>query len=70
MHIGSCMDAGDCAGNYFWEYMPLDIFFKDCPEGEVAASCNTNTYYPVDGWLYDHRTTLKVTDPEFAFWIS
>ena len=67
LHIGSSMDAGDCAGNYFWEYVGLNDYFKACPDGEenVTSSCNDGTLYPVDFWLYDHRTTLAVTDPDF-----
>merc|ERR1719476_1169634 len=49
LHIGKCMDAGNCAGNYFWEYVSLNTYFQSCPEGaeNVQASCNDNPYYPV-----------------------
>ena len=69
IHPGKCMVAEECAGNYFWEYMGLNTFFKSCPNGpeNVTSSCNDNPYYPVDMWLYDHRTTLTVTDPDFVF---
>lgn len=65
LHVGKCKDAGNCSGNYFWEYVPIETYFQSCV-GNITASCNSNTFYPVDFWLYDHRTTLTLTNPDFS----
>jgi len=66
MHVGGCTNSTICPYDYFWEYLPIQEYFTDCPEGEYSESCNSNTLYPVDFWLYDHRTTLTVTNEDFA----
>jgi len=66
MHVGACTNSTICPYDYFWEWLPIQEYFTDCSEGEYTESCNSNTLYPVDFWLYDHRTTLTVTNEDFA----
>jgi len=66
MHVGACTNSTICPYDYFWEYLPIQEYFTDCSDGEFSESCNSNTLYPVDFWLYDHRTTLTVTNEDFA----
>ena len=44
----------------------MDEYFNSCGEGQNLTECNSNTLYPVDFWLYDHRTTLTVQNEDFA----
>jgi len=55
-----------CPFDYFWEWLPIDEYFTDCAAGGVSESCNDKTLYPVDMWLYDHRTTQTVANTDFA----
>lgn len=68
LHVGSCARTNStiCPFEYFWEWIPIGEYFTDCDEGEVSISCNNNTLYPVDFWLYDDRTTSSVTNENFA----
>lgn len=65
MHVGACTNKTLCPHNYFWENVPKAQYFTGC-ESNITESCNEETLYPVDVWLYDHRTTLSVKDPDFA----
>ena len=68
IHPGKCIEAGECVGGNFWEYVPINSYFTSCgpfPEN-ITESCNDDPLYPVDMWLYDHRLTFKVPDPDFA----
>jgi len=58
LHPGeTCItNATSCTHTYFWEYVSIDKFKLD----------STEPLYPVDFWLYDHRITAAVTDPDFA----
>jgi len=62
-HVGKC---DDCSGNYFWEYIPLGNYFQSCADGNVTSNCNHDPLYPVDFWLYDHRTTMILNSPDFT----
>ena len=65
LHV-NCNQAPDeeaCPLGYFWETVQTPKYFGGC-EGDLAG-CADNVMYPVDFWLYDHRTTLYVTDPSF-----
>jgi len=66
MHVGGCTNETTCKYEYFWEYIPIDEYFNSCEEGQNLTDCNANTLYPVDFWLYDHRTTLTVQNEDFA----
>jgi len=66
MHVGACTNSTICPYDYFWEWLPIKEYFTDCAEGEYTESCNSNTLYPVDFWLYDHRTTMTITNEDFA----
>lgn len=66
LHTGKCFNEGICGGNYFWEYMAKETYFQSCPAEGIAAECNDDPFYPVDMWLYDHRTTMMVTEPSFT----
>lgn len=61
MHYGKCTSS-NCTETYFWEYLPIDEYFP-CKD---RSSCVDETLYPVDFWLYDHRTTSTFTSDEFA----
>jgi len=63
LHVGSCEDEG-CQYEYFWEWIPKESYFRGCPADAIVEGCNDDPLYPVDFWLYDHRTTLSVTEPE------
>jgi len=39
-----------------------DEYFLDCPAGQPAESCNNNTLYPVDFWLWDSRSYINVVE--------
>lgn len=64
LHPGSCT-AVNCTQEYFWEWIPTDALFPNCAEGQSYAECSDSPLYPVDFWLYDHRTTLDFTSNEF-----
>jgi hypothetical protein len=64
LHVGSC-EAVNCSQNYFWEWIPTKELFPDCADGQSFSQCNDNPLYPVDFWLYDHRTTLNFTSNKF-----
>jgi len=66
LYPGGCTNTTACQFDYFWEKLPIDEYFTNCAESVVSADCNDNTLYPVDFWLYDHRTTLSVTNIDFA----
>jgi len=66
MHVGACTNKTVCPFDYFWEWLPIDEYFTGCAAGDVSESCNDETLYPVDMWLYDHRTTQTVTNEDFA----
>jgi len=51
---------------YYWETVSTGRYFGSCSEGQEYSTCNENVLYPVDFWLYDHRTTQFVTNPDFA----
>jgi len=65
LHNGACSNKTACPDNYFWEYVPKEEYFNGC-DGDITADCNDNVLYPVDVWLYDHRTTLSVKNEDFA----
>lgn len=60
LHPGSCT-AANCTQNYFWEWIPTDALFPNCAAGQSYSECSDSPLYPVDFWLYDHRTTLTFT---------
>lgn len=64
LHPGSCQ-AANCSQNYFWEWIPTKELFPACANGQLTSECSDNPLYPVDFWLYDHRTTLTFTSNEF-----
>ncbi|GAX17669.1 hypothetical protein FisN_10Lu386 [Fistulifera solaris] len=65
LHPGSCQ-AANCSQNYFWEWVPTSEFFPECPPGgPLTPECAANPLYPVDLWLYDHRTTMMFISDEF-----
>jgi len=66
MHVGACTNKTVCPHNYFWEYIPIAEYFPDCAENAISKDCNEKPLYPVDFWLYDHRTTLQVTNEDFG----
>jgi len=55
-----------CKNNYFWEYIRNYEYFTGCNPENVNENCNDETLYPVDVWLYDHRTTQSITDPTWV----
>ena len=67
LHIGKCVD---CSLSYFWESIPTESYFASCTDDQVNAtdfeSCNTDPLYPVDVWLYDHRTRASINNEDFA----
>ena len=67
LHIGKCED---CSLNYFWESIPTESYFASCTDEQINAtdfeSCNTDTLYPVDVWLYDHRVRDTINNEDFA----
>lgn len=64
LHPGLCKADG-CSQNYFWEWIPTQEYFPDCSQGQDRSQCNDNVLYPVDMWLYDHRTTFTFRSQEF-----
>jgi len=66
LHVGACQN---CSQTYFWETIPTESYFASCSEEQISsadlASCNDNTLYPVDVWLYDHRTRAAINNPDF-----
>jgi hypothetical protein len=67
LHIGKCED---CSLSYFWETIPTDSYFASCSEEQINAtdyaSCNEDPLYPVDVWLYDHRTRATIANEDFS----
>lgn len=67
LHIGKCED---CSLNYFWESIPTESYFASCTDEQINAtdfeSCNADTLYPVDVWLYDHRVRDTINNEDFA----
>lgn len=45
-----------------WGDIPADVYFKDCEPGVVNQDCNANTYFPVDFWLIDSRSSRLIDD--------
>jgi len=41
-----------------------DTYFTDCPNGALSETCNDNTLYPVDYWLFDSRSFALINDPD------
>lgn len=67
MHPGTCLKNGDCSGSYYWEYIGLDAYFTSCKNFTIDdQACLTSTLYPVDVWLYDHRTDGYIREGDFA----
>lgn len=64
LHPGKCQAPG-CSRNYFWEWIPTQEYFPECAPGQDRLSCNDEVLYPVDMWLYDHRTTFTFLSQEF-----
>lgn len=65
LHPGSC-SAANCTQNYFWEWIPTKELFPACAGQSLTLECAASPLYPVDFWLYDHRTTLTFVGSEFA----
>lgn len=67
LHIGKCED---CSLSYFWESIPTENFFASCTDEQINATdfemCNSDPLYPVDVWLYDHRTRATINNEDFA----
>jgi hypothetical protein len=67
LHIGKCED---CSLSYFWETIPTDSYFSSCSEEQINATdyadCNEDPLYPVDVWLYDHRTRATIANEDFS----
>jgi len=66
LHNGACTNATVCSQNYFWEYVPRTEYFQNCSPDNITESCNNDPLYPVDVWLYDHRTTFTIQNDDFA----
>ncbi|KAG7353227.1 hypothetical protein IV203_009276 [Nitzschia inconspicua] len=64
IHPGICQAEG-CSQNYFWEWIPTNALFPQCSPGQDPVTCDGEVLYPADMWLYDHRTTLSFTSPDF-----
>lgn len=64
LHPGKCQADG-CSQNYFWEWIPTQELFQECTEGQDRWTCDDEVLYPVDMWLYDHRTTLTFIAQDF-----
>lgn len=67
LHTGKCED---CSMSYYWETIPSESYFASCTEAQRNATefidCNDNPLYPVDVWLYDHRTRATINNEDFA----
>jgi len=67
LHIGKCED---CSMSYFWETIPTKAYFSSCTDEQTNvtdfADCNDTPLYPVDVWLYDHRTRATINNEDFA----
>lgn len=63
LHIGKCED---CSQSYFWETIPSEAYFASCDNSTDFEECNEDTLYPVDVWLYDHRTRAVINNEDFA----
>ncbi len=65
LHPGSCTAETCDTTQYFWEWIPTAELFPNCADGQAFSECANSPLYPVDFWLYDHRTTLSFTSPDF-----
>lgn len=63
LHIGKC---DDCSQSYFWETIPSESYFASCENTTEFEMCNEDPLYPVDVWLYDHRTRGVINNEDFA----
>merc|ERR1719413_183978 len=63
LHVGKCEE---CSQSYFWETIPSESYFSSCENSTDFGDCNDDTLYPVDVWLYDHRTRPIITNEDFA----
>ena len=67
LHIGKC---ADCSMSYFWETIPTTSYFASCSAEQKNATdyinCNEDPLYPVDVWLYDHRTRAIIGNEDFS----
>ena len=56
--------------SYFWETIPTRSYFASCSDEQLNATdyieCNEDPLYPVDVWLYDHRTRATVVNEDFG----
>lgn len=48
--------------NESWVSQPSEVYFKDCEAGVYNQECNGDTYFPVDFWLIDSRSSRLVDD--------
>jgi len=67
LHIGKCEE---CSMSYFWETIPTTSYFASCSAEQLNATdyinCNEDPLYPVDVWLYDHRTRATLANEDFG----
>lgn len=67
LHTGKCED---CSMSYYWETIPSTSYFASCSEEQANATefleCNNDPLYPVDVWLYDHRTRATINNEDFS----
>lgn len=45
-----------------WGEVSSDVYFSNCEPGAVNQDCNANTYFPVDFWLIDSRSSRLIDD--------
>ncbi|GAX28900.1 hypothetical protein FisN_20Lu209 [Fistulifera solaris] len=45
-----------------WGEITANQYFVDCEPGDVNQECNGNTYFPVDFWMIDSRSSRLVDD--------
>jgi hypothetical protein len=62
LHVGKCEE---CSQSYFWETIPTESYFTSCNNSTLFDECE-DTLYPVDVWLYDHRTRNVINNEDFA----
>jgi len=70
LHPGACPNKTDCSHSYFWEGVPRDYYFPECPNVTAAddltgQACTATTLYPTDMLLYDDRLTLKLANETY-----
>lgn len=63
LHTGKCEE---CSQSYFWETIPSESYFTSCENTTDFTDCNNDPLYPVDVWLYDHRTRGTINNEDFA----